>query len=65
MRPGNYIYYHRRHLDGFDFGMGGLERCFHCVLKPVARIVHICCGYPDHLDDVNYKKADLFLPSAK
>jgi 5-methyltetrahydropteroyltriglutamate--homocysteine methyltransferase len=44
--------------DALDFGMEGLERCFHGVPKSVTRIVHMCCGYPDHLDDVNYKKAD-------
>ncbi len=44
--------------DALDFGMEGLERCFHDVPKSVTRIVHMCCGYPDHLDDVDYKKAD-------
>ena len=44
--------------DALNFGMEGLERCFHGVPKSVTRIVHMCCGYPDHLDDVNYKKAD-------
>jgi 5-methyltetrahydropteroyltriglutamate--homocysteine methyltransferase len=44
--------------DALDFGMEGLERCFYGVPKSVARIVHMCCGYPDHLDDDNYKKAD-------
>jgi 5-methyltetrahydropteroyltriglutamate--homocysteine methyltransferase len=44
--------------DALDFGMEGLERCFHNVPKSVTRIVHMCCGYPDHLDDEDYKKAD-------
>ncbi len=44
--------------DALDFGMEGLERCFHNVPKSVTRIVHMCCGYPDHLDDDDYKKAD-------
>lgn len=44
--------------DALDFGMEGLERCFHNVPKSVTRVVHMCCGYPDHLDDVDYKKAD-------
>ena len=44
--------------DALDFGMEGLERCFYGVPKSVTRIVHMCCGYPDHLDDTNYKKAD-------
>jgi methionine synthase II (cobalamin-independent) len=44
--------------DALDFGMEGLERCFHGVPKSVTRVVHMCCGYPDHLDDSDYKKAD-------
>ena len=44
--------------DALGFGMEGLERCFHGVPKSVTRIVHMCCGYPDHLDDDDYKKAD-------
>ena len=44
--------------DALDFGMEGLERCFYGVPKSVTRIVHMCCGYPDHLDDADYKKAD-------
>ncbi|MEE9454974.1 MAG: cobalamin-independent methionine synthase II family protein [Paracoccaceae bacterium] len=44
--------------DALSFGMEGLERCFHNVPKSVTRVVHMCCGYPDHLDDNDYKKAD-------
>ena len=44
--------------DAVDFGFEGLEHCFHRVPKGVNRIVHMCCGYPDHLDDEDYKKAD-------
>jgi len=44
--------------DALDFGMESLERCFYGVPKSVTRIVHMCCGYPDHLDDTDYKKAD-------
>ncbi len=44
--------------DALSFGMEGLERCFHGVPKSVTRVVHMCCGYPDHLDDDDYKKAD-------
>ena len=44
--------------DALNFGMEGLERCFHGVPKSVTRIVHMCCGYPDHLDDHDYKKAN-------
>lgn len=44
--------------DALNFGMEGLERCFHKVPKSVTRVVHMCCGYPDHIDDPDYKKAD-------
>lgn len=44
--------------DALAFGMDGLERCFHKVSSGVTRTVHICCGYPNHLDDEDYKKAD-------
>jgi len=48
----------RQVSDALSFGMEGLERCFHGVPKSVTRVVHMCCGYPDHLDDDDYKKAD-------
>ena len=48
----------RKVVDALDFGMEGLERCFHGVPKSVTRVVHMCCGYPDHMDDADYKKAD-------
>ena len=44
--------------DALAFGMEGLERCFHGVPESVTRVVHMCCGYPDYLDDHDYKKAD-------
>jgi 5-methyltetrahydropteroyltriglutamate--homocysteine methyltransferase len=44
--------------DASSFGMEGIERCFHGVPKDVTKIMHMCCGYPDHLDDEDYKKAD-------
>ncbi len=44
--------------DALSFGMEGLERCFHGVPSSVTRVVHMCCGYPDHIDDDDYKKAD-------
>ena len=44
--------------DALSFGMEGLERCFHGLPGDVTRVVHMCCGYPEHLDDEVYKKAD-------
>ena len=46
--------------DALAFGMDGLERCFRKVPAGVTRTAHICCGYPNHLDDEDYKK--LMLP---
>lgn len=41
-----------------DFGVECLERCFDGVPDDVLRIMHMCCGYPGHLDDHDYLKAD-------
>jgi 5-methyltetrahydropteroyltriglutamate--homocysteine methyltransferase len=40
-----------------DFGVEHLERCFHGLPEGVTRTVHICCGYPEHLDQEDYVKA--------
>ena len=41
-----------------DFGVECLDRCFDGVPAGVTRVMHMCCGYPDHLDDAEYHKAD-------
>ncbi len=41
-----------------DFGIECLERCFDRLPDDVTRVLHMCCGYPGHLDDENYAKAD-------
>ena len=38
-------------------GIADLERCFFRVPQRVERIVHICCGYPYSLDQIDYAKA--------
>ena len=40
------------------FGFENLERCFANVPSHVHKAVHMCCGYPMHLDDEEYEKAD-------
>ena len=40
------------------YGVEALERCFQGVGKNVTRVMHMCCGYPNHLDDEDYQKAD-------
>ena len=51
----------RRPEDALSYGFENLERAFHGCPKSVTRTVHMCCGYPDRLDNPNYPKAD---PSA-
>ena len=43
--------------DALDFGIEHLERCFHGVPAEVVRTMHMCCGYPDRLDNPDYPKA--------
>jgi 5-methyltetrahydropteroyltriglutamate--homocysteine methyltransferase len=40
-----------------DYGFDNLERCFQDVPEAVERGVHMCCGYPDRLDNPDYPKA--------
>ncbi len=40
------------------YGIECLDMCFEGVSDDVTRIMHMCCGYPDHLDDNEYHKAD-------
>jgi len=35
-----------------------VEACFKDVPNDVTKIVHICCGYPMHLDQKDYEKAE-------
>ncbi len=41
-----------------DYGVECLDRCFDGVPANVTRVMHMCCGYPEHLDDEEYHKAD-------
>ena len=41
-----------------DYGVECLDRCFDGVPDDVTRVMHMCCGYPEHLDDEKYHKAD-------
>ncbi len=40
------------------YGIAALGRCFDGVPPEVTRVVHMCCGYPNRLDDTGYPKAD-------
>ena len=50
----------RKPENALNFGIRNLERCFKDINnKNVEKITHICCGYPDKLDAINYPKAPL------
>jgi len=44
--------------DALAFGVECLDRCFDGVGPEVTRVMHMCCGYPGHVDDDEYLKAD-------
>ena len=39
------------------FGVENLDRAFHNCPQEVVRTAHMCCGYPDKIDVVDYPKA--------
>ena len=47
----------RKTKEALNFGIENLERCFHGIPNGIEKIVHICCGYPDKVDAINYPKA--------
>ena len=50
----------RKPENALAFGIENLEKCFDGINHSnVEKITHICCGYPDKLDAVNYPKAPL------
>ena len=50
----------RKPENALNFGIKNLERCFKNINnQSIEKITHICCGYPDKLDAVDYPKAPL------
>ncbi len=50
----------RKPKEAIEYGIKNLEKCFEGIMnKKIDKITHICCGYPDKLDAVNYPKAPL------
>lgn len=47
----------RRAADALAFGIENLERAFYGCPDSVVKTVHICCGYPDRIDNPHYPKA--------
>ena len=48
----------RKPQAALDYGIEALELCFEGLDFDVTRIMHMCCGYPQYLDDDEYIKAD-------
>ncbi len=48
----------RKPAAALDYGFANLERTFANCPEGVIKTVHMCCGYPDSLDNENYPKAD-------
>ena len=50
----------RKPQNALDYGIDNLAKCFDGLENSeVEKITHICCGYPDRLDVVDYPKAPL------
>jgi len=47
----------RKPEEALNYGFDHIERCFFNCPDDVVRTLHICCGYPDRLDNPNYPKA--------
>lgn len=48
----------RKPAHALAHGIAHLEHCFDGLPAGVTRTVHACCGYPNHLDQTDYEKAD-------
>lgn len=48
----------RHPYDALKFGIVNVDNCFAGIPSNVMTYIHICCGYPTHLDEHDYKKAE-------
>lgn len=48
----------RKPEPALAYGVELVERIFHGVPASVTRTAHMCCGYPDRIDNPDYPKAD-------
>ncbi|MEM7093356.1 MAG: cobalamin-independent methionine synthase II family protein [Actinomycetota bacterium] len=48
----------RKPDQALAYGIDALRACFEGVPDDITRVMHMCCGYPNHLDDHDYPKAD-------
>jgi 5-methyltetrahydropteroyltriglutamate--homocysteine methyltransferase len=49
----------RKVPEALEYGLDNLERAFHGCPADVVRTMHMCCGYPDALDNPDYPKAPM------
>ena len=48
----------RKPAAALDYGLDNIDRCWEGVPDSVTKVMHMCCGYPNALDDEYYPKAD-------
>jgi len=48
----------RKPREALAYGIAHIERCWQDVPDTVTKTMHMCCGYPNRLDDEHYVKAD-------
>lgn len=48
----------RQPQRALEYGINHVERAFDGCPASVTRVMHMCCGYPDRLDNPDYPKAD-------
>lgn len=48
----------RKPEAALDYGLANIDRCWEGVPDDVTKVMHMCCGYPNALDDEDYPKAD-------
>ena len=50
----------RKPKEALEYGIKNLEKCFEGIDgSKTERIMHMCCGYPDKIDAIDYPKAPL------
>merc|ERR1719223_2160962 len=48
----------RKPKEALEYGIDCLDQCFNGCPAGVEKQMHMCCGYPGHVDQVDYLKAD-------
>jgi len=48
----------RKPEQALAYGIAGLDKCFEGCPAGVEKQMHMCCGYPGHVDQTDYLKAD-------